>query len=1283
MPNRSQSSSVGDNPLDPNYLPPHYREEYRLAIDALIENDIQGYYEFLQTADVVGFLAQSEIEFIKSTLQTPNPTSSVPELTYHDGGHDADGSSDTYWPVQSDLAAPGLDLGWPMQQHSFMGPTEVTTLVNPSDPDMPSIKEQARRLIKNARQVLAVVMDTFTDVDIFADLLDAAARHVPVYILLDEQEAPHFVSMVFNCKVNLDLHPMVRVRTVPGITYYSRTGKSFKGQVKDRLLLADCRAVLSGNYSFMWSYEKIHRCIAHLFLGELVATFDEEFRILFAQSEPLVIGPSDGALALSDTSSTSSFLGNQFGLKRTQSLRNPIGFRRQPEIPSAFPYGDSDRNPALPFRRADPFRHTIEPGAGITIGKYSQQQFRLQQSFLEQGRSIVSRQMELSTTAFKRHSYAEGTQENYTSSRHFMKHRVMNNLDETDFHREHTQSSHYLTEGPGSGSGHGHYDRLRGLRPQLSIDQYSDSSFRSDLEPPPANYGRDYFSSEDLRAPEGHQAHPLAGRYGGGSGSKRPTIGQAYACQSSPTQLHPPEKKPFGKQSHQEQEQDADARQGLRSWRINSYLSTYEEGGDEGLTQPMGPDAFEDPPSSQQPTATENSAPRFGIKEQLNVPPKSRPDFVRPRFGKPTLPESNSKDSALTTSKDLLPSHSDLKSFVQEKKGREAEREREPEMGAAREVGVDVEVKEAPDSFLTKHESFRTRVNPLLQRSSRLRSSLIFSSSKAEMHSGSLGLKPATEVDEELDSVRTSSIVAQILEKRRSLSREPFEWRKRAEEKDKEKEKERERERVEKERAEKERAEKEMAEKERAEKERAEKERAEKERAEREMAEKEKEREKAQQQEENEIRLKNEVKSKVEPQKTNEDLRRTPTLEKSEYTTSLSTNMNDPASRLQYFKDLAAKRKASKMETESSLKIPEPAEKKPDLSEKPPIKTAMTPKIPAVSVTPAEPELKKTDISAKLAELSRRSSFSSSKPPMMATRPVSHLKPSETTQPHKEENASEGQKKDIFKSLKPLPSPKLFKRDPLKLKGLNPRRISCGEEILTTDATDAEKSELRKSRSHSSSTLPRDESRVMGSNTSINTLGEGKGEGKTLDFLKKQTQRLKGFLGPKDKEKKSSGDDRGMSTVREVTADSSKKQSSSAKDKGPTTTDQTTANHKTSTMTSGPSRYQAPGSSVLFSSNLRDDTKVILGQISANSQKNRLEQEETGGDRDSDSGEKGLERQNSLKKNRFLRPTGNVQEREGLLKRIESLRKEKKVYSRFEVVYHCKDDVCSVDGKEI
>lgn len=53
-------------------------------------------------------------------------------------------------------------------------------------------------------QVVAVVMDMFTDVDIFADILNAAMRGVAVYILLDEINAHHFVLMANNCRVNLD-----------------------------------------------------------------------------------------------------------------------------------------------------------------------------------------------------------------------------------------------------------------------------------------------------------------------------------------------------------------------------------------------------------------------------------------------------------------------------------------------------------------------------------------------------------------------------------------------------------------------------------------------------------------------------------------------------------------------------------------------------------------------------------------------------------------------------------------------------------------------------------------------------------------------------------------------------------------------------------------------------------------------------------------------------------------------------------------------------------------------
>lgn len=671
----------------------------------------------------------------------------------------------------------------------------------------------------------------------------------------------------------------------------------------------------------------------------------------------------------------------------------------------------------------------------------------------------------------------------------------------------------------------------------------------------------------------------------------------------------------------------------MRSWRIHSYLNTCEDKGEEGLNQPVGPDAFEDPSPTQQP---EVSDPHFEVKEP-NASSYLRQELIRPRFGKPTASKNTNTDSYTANTKDLPPPVSDLKTFALEKKEWELEKDRDTDLekGAVREGVGDVEMKDGSDLMRSKHESFRSRINPLLQRSSRLRSSLIFSSSKAEMHTGSHtgGIRPTTEESEE-DSGRDTSVVARILEKRRSFSREPLEWRKKADEKDKGKGRESDGKDG-----------------------------------------------KEPPQEEKETRLKDVIEVKEEHQNTKE-VKAVPAAESTDDVKSSSLNMNDPASRLQYFKDLAAKRKATRMETASQLKELEPVEKKKDVSDKPPQNTLTN---PTVSVGSEEPEPAKPDIASKLAELSRRPSTSSSKPPIIAPKPyISSTKPPETTQTQKKDDTSDGLKKDLFKSLRPLPSPKLFRRDQLKLKGLNPRRISCGEEILTTDATDAEKSELKKSRSQSSSTLPRDESKDglhknTGSNTSINTLGgEGKGEGKPLDFLKKQTQRLKGFLGPKDKDKKSSGDDRGMSTVKEKAEDSSKKQTSTVKDN--ISADQTTTNHKTTTGLSGASRYQAPGSSVLFSSNLRDDTKVILEQISANSQKNRLEREE---DKDSETKETGLERQNSIKRSRLLRPPGNIQEREGLLKRIESMRKEKKVYSRFEVVYNCKDDVCSVDGKVI
>ncbi|XP_052390096.1 protein FAM83H-like [Carassius gibelio] len=1168
MAHRSQSSSLGDNPLDPNYLRPHYREEYRMAIDALVEKDVEGYYNFLQSANVVDFLSRSEIEHIKSTVQSPQSAGNVPELPYRE--IDQDGSSDTYWPMHSDLDAPGLDLGWPLQQHCFVGPTEVTTLVNPSDPERPNIKEQARRLIKNAHQVIAVVMDIFTDVDIFADLLDAAARHVPVYILLDEQNAHHFVNMVASCKVNLDIIHMMRVRTVAGITYFCRTGKSFKGQMMDRFLLTDCRAVISGNYSFMWSFEKIHRCIAHLFLGELVATFDEEFRILFAQSQPLVI---ENALVPVPH-------GNQFGIKRTQSLRNPRGYLRQPELTGS-PFGDRLET-ILPFRRNDPFRHTLEPSAGpMQVTNYATQQFRMQQSSLDPGRSMLaSRQLE--TNAFKRHSYAEGTRETYTSSRQYMKQRVMNNLEEMESHYQREQH-YYQSEGKGPNSEQGHYDRHNyGM---YKTDQHSDPAYPPELEAPG---NLNVLSSDDLKSDSEKYYNAGGGRYGPQT-NKRPAAGHAYACQNSPTQPHPPDHKQlFSTGEQARQTQDPTVKHGLRSWRINSYLSTYEDAGEEGLHQPMGPDAFDEPHQQPDSRLYNSEVPGLHLRERPNIPTKSNLD-LRPRFGKPIIHDRNKvKD----ISSDLGPTNTDtLKPAISDSS-----------LASSTDNEKDSEPREPREISITKHESFRSRINPMLQRSSRLRSSLIFSSSKLEQHSSSQAKSGGElqEAKDESEPIRYSSIVEEILEKRRSVSREPFDWNKhkKADEKDVKKASTRDFTKI-------------------------------------------------------EDAKEKPIKEKEQPEKPNnpepEDNKVTQPTEpsRSQQTTS-SLSMNDPASRLQYFKDLAEKRKSSKVELNLGTKSREADVKKLDLSD-----TAN--KVPDVLVTSEEPTVKTQEPSFTLTDPVPQRLVIATKPSeICADRPLTNSKTESTADASKKEPI-----KEPTKSLRPFPSPKFLK--PFKASQSSHRRISCGEEILT-DATDAEKSEFKKSRSFSSSGITRAESK-----DSLSSLNLGNSDGKdtkALDFLKKQTQRLKGFLGAKGEKKQSgvsnSKEDKSMKTVPEVQEEPSEKEKPSESISSSTTVGNNKPNAKPT-----PSRYQSSTSNLIFSSNLRDDTKVILEQISANSQKNRQQAEESGKD------EGGKEVSNSSfqiqNQSRVSRTAVNLQERDNLLKRIESMRKEKKVYSRFEM----------------
>lgn len=52
-------------------------------------------------------------------------------------------------------------------------------------------------------QVISIVMDVFTDVDIFKEVVSASLRGIPVYILLDDFHVKSFLAMAENQDVNI------------------------------------------------------------------------------------------------------------------------------------------------------------------------------------------------------------------------------------------------------------------------------------------------------------------------------------------------------------------------------------------------------------------------------------------------------------------------------------------------------------------------------------------------------------------------------------------------------------------------------------------------------------------------------------------------------------------------------------------------------------------------------------------------------------------------------------------------------------------------------------------------------------------------------------------------------------------------------------------------------------------------------------------------------------------------------------------------------------------------
>ncbi|XP_008278698.1 protein FAM83C [Stegastes partitus] len=265
-----------------------HNEAARLATDALLELGEKEYRRVLAEERELNFLSPLEIHYISQnaaskTSPDSNGAAGPNERDFGDGDAVSELTSGTYFPMMSDEEPPMLELGWP-ESPSRYGPSE-TQIYFQRDKSH-NIKDLIRSLINKAKKVIAVVMDVFTDVDLLCDLMEASnKRRVPVYILLDEKNLGYFTDMCSALDIQNSHLSNMRIRSVCGDTYCTKSGKKFTGQVLEKFMIIDCEEVIAGSYSFTWLSAQVHSNMVMHFSGRIADSFDREFRCLYADSQ--------------------------------------------------------------------------------------------------------------------------------------------------------------------------------------------------------------------------------------------------------------------------------------------------------------------------------------------------------------------------------------------------------------------------------------------------------------------------------------------------------------------------------------------------------------------------------------------------------------------------------------------------------------------------------------------------------------------------------------------------------------------------------------------------------------------------------------------------------------------------------------------------------------------------------------------------------------------------------------------------------------------------------------
>ncbi|NXM71442.1 FA83G protein, partial [Serilophus lunatus] len=273
-----------------------YSEEQRLALEALASRGPEAFYEVLKRENIRDFLSELELKKILDTLETYDPGSEyIPRHGSSTGDSEGDRNSQgdeqdmapslEYWPQRSDRSIPHLDLGWP-ETVAYRGVTRATVYMQPPIEGQAHIKEVVRKMICQAQKVIAVVMDMFTDVDIFKDLLDAGfKRKVGVYIILDETNVKHFLQMCERAQMHTGHLKNLRVRSTGGTEFFTRSATKFKGALAQKFMFVDGDRAMCGSYSFTWSAARTDRNVITVLSGQVVEAFDKQFQELYLMSK--------------------------------------------------------------------------------------------------------------------------------------------------------------------------------------------------------------------------------------------------------------------------------------------------------------------------------------------------------------------------------------------------------------------------------------------------------------------------------------------------------------------------------------------------------------------------------------------------------------------------------------------------------------------------------------------------------------------------------------------------------------------------------------------------------------------------------------------------------------------------------------------------------------------------------------------------------------------------------------------------------------------------------------